>query len=107
VFGTYPTSPKVKVLAANPQAAVSIDTEDFPHKVLLIRGPVTVEIQDGVVAEYAAAARRYLGDEGGKQFLAGLDSPGLKMARMALRPSWTGLLDFQVRLPSALGGIVG
>jgi hypothetical protein len=27
------------------------------------------------------------------------------MARSDLRPTWVGLLDFQTRLPSALGGI--
>jgi hypothetical protein len=29
------------------------------------------------------------------------------MARIAVRPSWVGLVDFQTRLPSTLGGIAG
>jgi hypothetical protein len=27
------------------------------------------------------------------------------MARIAVRPSWVGVLDFQGRLPRALGGV--
>ena len=106
VFGSYPTAPKLKALQQNPQGAATIDTETFPHKVLLVRGPVSVTIQDGVVAEYAAAARRYLGDDGAVDFLKGVDTPGVKMARIALRPTWAGVLDFQTRFPSALGGVL-
>jgi hypothetical protein len=31
--------------------------------------------------------------------------PGTRMARIDLQPTWVGVLDFQKRLPSALGGI--
>jgi hypothetical protein len=27
------------------------------------------------------------------------------MARIAVRPNWVGVVDFQARLPSALGGV--
>ena len=36
--------------------------------------------------------------------LSQIDQPSTRMARIALRPAWAGLLDFQTRLPSALGG---
>jgi hypothetical protein len=29
------------------------------------------------------------------------------MARIAVRPAWVGVLDFETRLPSALGGVAG
>jgi hypothetical protein len=29
------------------------------------------------------------------------------MARIAVRPSWVGIVDFQMRMPSGLGGITG
>jgi hypothetical protein len=34
-----------------------------------------------------------------------LDSPRTRMARIALTPTWADLVDFQRRLPDALGGI--
>jgi hypothetical protein len=51
---------------------------------------------DGVPAEYTSAAQAYL---------AQIDQPGTRMARIDLHPAWAGVLDFQSRLPSALGGI--
>jgi hypothetical protein len=40
-------------------------------------------------------------------YLAMVDQPGTRMARVAVRPNWVGLVDFQTRLPSNLGGITG
>ena len=37
VLGTPLTAPKVKALRKNPKVAVTIDTNDWPHKVLQIR----------------------------------------------------------------------
>jgi hypothetical protein len=53
------------------------------------------------------AARRYLGDQAAEAYLAEVDRPGTRMARMAVRPSWVGLVDFETRLPSPLGGVTG
>jgi hypothetical protein len=52
-----------------------------------------------------SAARRYLGEEAARAYLAQIDQPGTRMARIDLHPAWVGVLDFQSRLPSALGGI--
>jgi nitroimidazol reductase NimA-like FMN-containing flavoprotein (pyridoxamine 5'-phosphate oxidase superfamily) len=51
-------APKVQALQANPSVAITIDSESWPHKVLLLRGPAQVELVDGIAAEYEAAARR-------------------------------------------------
>ena len=72
---------------------------------LTIRGQVEISEVDGVPAEYAAAAARYLGDEAAHAYLAEIEQPGTRMARIDLRPAWVGVLDFQSRLPSALGGV--
>src|SRR5947209_9353581 len=66
VFGTPPKAPKVAVLAEHPQVALTIDTNQWPCKTLLIRGIASVEVVDGVAAEYAAAAQRYFGVEQGQ-----------------------------------------
>jgi hypothetical protein len=73
--------------------------------VLTIRGRVEITEVDGVPAEYASAARRYLGEEAAREYLAQIDQPGTRMASIDLHPAWVGVLDFQSRLPSTLGGI--
>ena len=91
-------------LRANADVAVTIDTEGFQPEVLTVRGKAEITEVDGIVPEYARAAHRYLGSEEATEYLAQLDHPSTRMARIAIRPTWAGLLDFQTRLPSALGG---
>jgi hypothetical protein len=95
---------RVRALRANPDVAVSIDTEGFPPEVLSMRGSVEIAEVDGIVPEYAEAAHRYIGSEQATGYLAQIDHPSTRMARIAVRPTWVGLLDFQTRMPSALGG---
>ena len=95
---------RVRTLRANPDVAVTIDTETFPPEVLSVRGEAEIAEVDGVVPEYARAAHRYLGSEQATGYLEQIDHPSTRMARIAVRPTWVGLLDFQTRLPSALGG---
>lgn len=96
---------RLRALRANPEVAVSIDTESSPPEVLSIRGRVEITEVEGVAPEYAEAARRFLGPEPAAEYLAEVDRPGTRMARIAVRPSWVGLMDFQTRMPSALGGV--
>ncbi len=114
VMGTFIAAPHVrhpaarlKALRANPVVAISIDTDQFPPQVLQIRGRVSITEVDGVVEEYAKSAHRYLGDDAATSYLNQINKPGTRMARIALRPTWVGILDFQMRLPSPLGGILG
>jgi hypothetical protein len=95
---------RVRTLRANPDVAISVDTDAWPPEVLTIRGRATVTEVDGVVPEYAQAAHRYLGAEQATAYLAQIDHPSTRMASIAVRPTWVGLLDFQTRMPSALGG---
>ena len=95
---------RVRALRANPDVAITIDTDSFPPEVLSIRGRAEITEVDGVPPEYARAAHRYLGDEEATGYLTQIDGPGTRMARIAVRPAWVGLLDFQTRMPSALGG---
>lgn len=107
VMASTVAAPKLKALSKRPEVAITIDSNDYPHDVLLVRGTASITEVDGVVPEYAAAARRYLGEEGGAGFVAQMNLPGLRMARIAVRPTWVGTLDFQTRLPSAIGGVIG
>jgi hypothetical protein len=104
VLGTPPNAPKVKSLRKNPKVAVTIDDNQFPHKVLLIRGTAHLEDVAGVVPEYALAAERYFGKEQGGAWLKQLSAMTTSMVRIAIKPEWVGLLDFQTRFPSAISG---
>jgi hypothetical protein len=114
VMPTYTAGPNIGVrhpaarlaaLRARPDVAVTIDTDTFPPQSLSLRGQVEITEVDGLAPEYAAAARRYLGADAAGAMLAGLDQPGTAQARIVLRPSWAGLIDFDSRRPSALGGV--
>lgn len=100
VLATHAPSHKVDALAANPAVAVTIDTEASPPEALLLRGHAAVTNVDGMVPEYASAARRYLGEEYAAGLVAQVDRPGTRMARIAVRPTWAGVLDFQTWFPS-------
>jgi nitroimidazol reductase NimA-like FMN-containing flavoprotein (pyridoxamine 5'-phosphate oxidase superfamily) len=102
VVGTPLKAPKLKALAKNPKVALTIDDNDFPHKVLLVRGTARMETVDGVVPEYATAALRYFEPEQAEAWLAQLGKLTPKMVRIVITPEWVGLLDFQTRFPSAL-----
>jgi hypothetical protein len=87
--------------------AITIDTETFPPEVLLVRGRASVTEVDGIPEEYALAARRYMGEEAAAGYLAQIDQPGTRMARIGVRPAWAGVIDFETRLPSSLGDVTG
>jgi PPOX class probable F420-dependent enzyme len=100
-FGTPTKAPKLRALERDPRVAVTIDaSSSWPYHALLVRGDAAVEMLDDVSQEYAAAARRYFGDEQGEAWLSQLR--GQPMARISVTPSWVAVLDFETRFPSAL-----
>ena len=102
MLGTPPKAPKLKALAENPKVALTIDDDNFPHKVLLVRGSARLEKMQGIVPEYALAAERYFGSQQGKAWVEQLRSMTQEMVRISVTLEWVGLLDFQTRFPSAL-----
>lgn len=113
VMATYVAGPaagirhpaaRIAALRANPAVALTIDTDAFPPTILTIRGRAEVDEVDGLAPEYVESAHRYLG-EAAPGMVARMDQPGTVQARIAVRPTWVGLLDFTERLPSPLGGV--
>src|SRR5262245_43614310 len=96
---------RLRALRANATIAITIDTERSPPEVLLVRGEARIDGVDGVDPDYASSARRYMGDAHAEAYLAQIDQPGTRMARIGVRPTWVGVVDFQMRLPSTLGGV--
>jgi PPOX class probable F420-dependent enzyme len=99
VMSTFAGAKKVAALRARPAVAVSIDTPGPPPEVLLLRGEAELTEVEGIVDEYALAHVRYYGPEQGAANVADADRPGVRMVRIALRPSWVGVIDFQTRFP--------
>ncbi|TMR91716.1 pyridoxamine 5'-phosphate oxidase family protein [Nonomuraea basaltis] len=102
VLPTFSGSAKLAALRARPDVAITIDVPGPPPEVLLIRGRAEITEIDGVLPEYRTAHRHYYGEEQGERNVAHFDRPGVRMARIAVRPSWVGVLDFQTRLPGPL-----
>ena len=105
VLGTPSKAPKMKAIQRNPKVALTIDTTEFPFKVLLIRGTASMEVMDEPVPEWVAAGKRVLGEELGTQVSQQLGSlvPAMGgMARVVIRQEWVGIIDFQTRFPSAV-----
>lgn len=101
VISTATTSPKVAALKAHPDVALSIDGGDTPEqaRALSVRGRPSVEIVDGLVPEYLAAARKSMGAEFEKNCRELYD----QMARIAIVPSWARFYDFGAgRMPRFL-----
>jgi Pyridoxamine 5'-phosphate oxidase len=105
LMGAPPNAPKMKVLADHPSVALTIDGNDWPYPVLSVRGTSYVELVGQPVEqtfpEYAAMARRYLGDEGAQEFQTQARQTFARWTRIAIRPEEVRILDFKQRFPSA------
>jgi hypothetical protein len=100
VVCTAPTAPKVQALATNPKVAITIDTNAFPPHVLLVRGTASIEVVDGVPAEYLEGSRKQVGAEQWEAFEAQVRELYKQMARIEIEPEWAKLIDFETTLPS-------
>lgn len=105
VISTARTAPKVPALSAHPHVALAIDAGETPDqaRALSIRGRASVEIVDGVVPEYLAAARRTMEAGAAAQFERNVRAMYHQMARIAITPSWVRFYDFGTgRIPQFL-----
>jgi hypothetical protein len=100
VMGTATNAPKVRALTANPQVALTIDTNTQPPHVLLVRGAASIEVVDGVVPEYLEACKKYVGAEQWPAFEAQVRATYKQQARITIVPEWAKLLDFETRVPT-------
>ena len=100
-MGTPPRAPKLTALKDGDRVAVTIDSNDWPYRALLVRGVARVSQVDGVAPEYAKAAIRYFGEEQGRAWVMQFPAD-MQMWRIAVRPDRVTILDFESRFPSAL-----
>ncbi|NLG20899.1 MAG: pyridoxamine 5-phosphate oxidase [Actinomycetales bacterium] len=106
VMATTPNAPKVPALRAKPKVAITIDTNGFPPKVLLIRGTVDLETVDGVPQGYLDAGRRSMAEEQYPDWEAGVKGLYDRMVVIRVSPTWVKLLDFETTIPQAVEELV-
>jgi Pyridoxamine 5'-phosphate oxidase len=107
VMATVPKSAKVRALRQNPRVALTIDTQDqWPPRVLLIRGPARVELVDGVPDSYVEAARKVVPAEHFEGWEHGVRTLYDQMVLITIAPDWAKLLDFETTLPDAVEDLV-
>jgi nitroimidazol reductase NimA-like FMN-containing flavoprotein (pyridoxamine 5'-phosphate oxidase superfamily) len=105
VISTAATAPKVTALSAHPDVALAIDAGDTPGqaRALSVRGRASIEIVDGVVEEYLAAARKTMDAEAAAEFEQNCRAMYDQMARIAITPRWVRYFDFGAgRMPRFL-----
>ncbi|MGO3829487.1 MAG: pyridoxamine 5'-phosphate oxidase family protein [Microbacterium gubbeenense] len=103
VVCTTTNAPKLRHLRANPQVALTIDTEVFPPKILLIRGRAALEVVDGIPEEYLSTNNVYsMTPEQRAEWEAEVHSLYKQMVRIRIVPTWVKLIDFETTLPTAV-----
>ncbi len=90
---------KLKSLGDGTKVAVEIDRSGWPYPRLLIRGTVSSQEFPGIVPGYRETAMRYLGPQIGGMFIDNMASMGMPMKRLAIKPEWVGVFDFEARYP--------
>jgi hypothetical protein len=107
VMSTATNAAKIKALEVNPDVALTIDTDDFPPNVLLIRGKAELEWVDGIPDEYMQMNDPgYMTPEQRKEWEAGVRALYPAMYRIKVVPTWVKVLDFETTLPSAVEELI-
>ncbi len=107
VMATVPKSAKVRALRENPQVALTIDTQDqWPPRVLLIRGSARLELVQGVPDSYVEASRKVVPAEHFEGWEQGVRALYEQMVLITVEPDWAKLLDFENTLPQAVEELV-
>ncbi|WNV86496.1 pyridoxamine 5'-phosphate oxidase family protein [Umezawaea sp. Da 62-37] len=103
VMCTAKNAPKLHALRANPAVALTIDNEEHPPKILLIRGRAELDVVDGIPDEFVQASGAYgMTPEQRVEWEAEVRSLYDGMVRIVVTPTWAKLIDFETTLPSAV-----
>ncbi|MGN6032548.1 MAG: pyridoxamine 5'-phosphate oxidase family protein [Thermomicrobiales bacterium] len=104
VMCTATNAPKLAALREHPMVALTIDTEVYPPRILLVRGRTKLDTVAGIPAEYLQSSGTYaMTPEQRVEWEAEVRSlyhDG--MVRIVVTPTWAKLIDFETTLPSAV-----
>ena len=107
VMCTATNAPKLPALRANPAVALTIDTEVYPPKILLIRGRAELDVVEGIPDEYLQMnGALTMTPEQRVEWEAGVRSLYPGMVRIVVTPTWVKLIDFETTLPSAVEELI-
>ena len=107
LMNTSTNAAKIKALQVNPDVALTIDTDDFPPNVLLLRGKAELEWVDGIPEEYMQMNdTSYMTAEQRQEWEAGVRGLYDAMYRIRVVPQWAKILDFETTLPSAVEELI-
>ena len=99
VFASPPSWYKVRAIAANPNVALTVDSNDFPPLILSARGVANIEYDQGLPEEYVEASRRIVGEERFPKWEADVRAENRNMALVRITPTWLKVVDFETRYP--------
>jgi hypothetical protein len=107
VMCTTRNAPKLPALRHGPSVALTIDTEEHPPKILLIRGQAELDVVDGIPDEYLQINGSYtMTSEQRVEWEAEVRSLYDGMVRIVVTPTWAKLIDFDTTLPTAIEELV-
>jgi hypothetical protein len=107
VMCTSTNAPKLKALRRDPAVALTVDTEEFPPKILLLRGRAELDEVEGIPDEYFAANNADLmPPEQRAAWEAEVRSLYDAMVRIVVVPTWAKLIDFDTTLPTAVEELI-
>jgi hypothetical protein len=107
VMCTAKNAPKLIALRHNPAVALTVDTEDHPPKILLIRGRAELDVVDGIPDEFLSMnGGTSMTPEQRVEWEAGVRALYDGMVRIVVTPTWAKLIDFETTLPSAVEELV-
>ncbi len=106
VMCTSKNARKLAMLAEYPAVAFTIDTEEFPPKILSVRGKVELDFVDDIPDEYLQVSRSMTPEQRAEWEVGvrSLYSDG--MVRIVLTPTWAKLTDFETTLPDNVAELV-
>ena len=103
VMATVPKSAKVAALREHPQVALTVDTQDqWPPRVLMIRGTARLDLVDGVPEDYLEASRKVVPAAEWAGWEQGVRALYRQMTVITVEPTWAKLLDFETTAPQAV-----
>jgi hypothetical protein len=107
VMCTAKNAPKLSALRRDPSVALTIDTEEHPPKILLVRGRAELDVVEGVPEEFLAAnGVNGMTPEQRSEWEVEVRSLYDGMVRVVVTPAWVKLIDFETTLPSAVEELV-
>jgi nitroimidazol reductase NimA-like FMN-containing flavoprotein (pyridoxamine 5'-phosphate oxidase superfamily) len=109
LMATPPGSPKIAALERNARVAITIDTEardQWPPRMLLIRGTARLETVDGMPDAYVEASRKVTPAEHFEDWERGARALYDRMVLITIAPDWAKLVDFETTRPDAIDTLI-